>query len=124
LNFNNDIIERVSSSFDNVHVVDWHLSGKENPHFFVSDGIHLTSAGIMAIGREISRISGVALTMPSVLNQSKNTFISRSEPKTTNNTFPEDILLEEVIKHMPNESAATIEGDLKDSISRVERELP
>ena len=123
-NFNNDIIERVSSSFGNVRVVDWYSSGKQNPHFFVSDGIHLTSVGMIAIGGEISRVTGVALTIPSVLKQSKHTFIGHSEPETTDNTFPKYILLEEVIRHMPNESAFPTEGDLKDSISRVERELP
>jgi hypothetical protein len=34
--------------FPNAYVIDWHNAAKDNPALFVSDGTHLTAAGILA----------------------------------------------------------------------------
>jgi peptidoglycan/LPS O-acetylase OafA/YrhL len=34
--------------FPNAYVIDWHNASKDNPGLFVSDGTHLTAAGILA----------------------------------------------------------------------------
>jgi hypothetical protein len=34
--------------FPNAYVIDWHNAAKDNPGLFVSDGTHLTAAGILA----------------------------------------------------------------------------
>lgn len=50
---NNDMIARVSQSFDNVRMVDWHAMGQSNPAYFVQDGIHLSGSGIRAYYNQI-----------------------------------------------------------------------
>lgn len=60
-NSNNQIIERVTRNFDNVRLMDWNQMGQNNPQFFISDGVHPNSAGIIAMSREISRVTRVAL---------------------------------------------------------------
>ena len=59
---NNEIIDRVTQFFPNVSLVNWNEMGQTNPQFFVKDGIHLTSDGILAMTQEISKISGIALS--------------------------------------------------------------
>lgn len=58
---NNEIIERVTKKFPNVRVVNWYEMGKENPQFFVKDGVHLSSEGIVAMVKEISKETGVSM---------------------------------------------------------------
>jgi hypothetical protein len=66
---NNDMIARVSKSFDNVRMVDWHAIGQSNPAYFVRDGIHLSGSGIHAYYNQIRIALGqpeVALPGPSI----------------------------------------------------------
>jgi peptidoglycan/LPS O-acetylase OafA/YrhL len=66
---NNELIGRLSQSFDNVRLIDWHAIGQANPGYFVQDGIHLSGAGIhayynqirMALGQPEVVVSGPAL---------------------------------------------------------------
>ena len=58
---NNELIHRMAAEFPNVKVVDWSELSKDRPDYFVSDGVHLTSAGISAYVREIQ----LALGLPS-----------------------------------------------------------
>jgi len=58
---NNELIDRVTPLFPNVRLVNWNAMGQANPNFFVKDGIHLTSDGILAMAQQISKISGFAL---------------------------------------------------------------
>lgn len=55
---NNELIGRVSQSFDNVRLVDWHAIGQANPDYFVQDGIHLSGAGIHAYYNQIRMALG------------------------------------------------------------------
>ncbi|PUE43828.1 acyltransferase family protein [Limnohabitans sp. Hippo3] len=55
---NNELIGRVSQSFDNVRLVDWHAIGQSNPDYFVQDGIHLSGAGIHAYYNQIRMALG------------------------------------------------------------------
>lgn len=59
---NNEVIDRVTPLFPNVRLVNWNEMGQANPNFFVKDGIHLTSDGILAMTHQISKISGIALS--------------------------------------------------------------
>jgi hypothetical protein len=60
---NNALIARVSESFDNVRLVDWHAIGQNNPAYFVQDGIHLSGSGIHAYYHQIR----IALGQPEVM---------------------------------------------------------
>lgn len=55
---NNELIARVSKSFDNAHLVDWHAIGQANPDYFVQDGIHLSGSGIHAYYSQIRMALG------------------------------------------------------------------
>lgn len=55
---NNELIGRVSQSFDNVRLVDWHAIGQANPDYFVQDGIHLSGSGIHAYYNQIRMALG------------------------------------------------------------------
>ena len=60
---NNELIGRLSQSFDNVRLIDWHAIGQANPGYFVQDGIHLSGAGIHAYYNQIR----MALGQPEVV---------------------------------------------------------
>jgi peptidoglycan/LPS O-acetylase OafA/YrhL len=60
---NNALITRVSQSFGNVRLVDWHAIGQSNPAYFVQDGIHLSGSGIHAYYNQIR----IALGQPEVI---------------------------------------------------------
>jgi peptidoglycan/LPS O-acetylase OafA/YrhL len=60
---NNELIGRLSQSFDNVRLIDWHAIGQANPSYFVQDGIHLSGAGIHAYFNQIR----MALGQPEVV---------------------------------------------------------
>jgi hypothetical protein len=60
---NNELIGRLSQSFDNVRLIDWHAIGQANPGYFVQDGIHLSGAGIHAYFNQIR----MALGQPEVV---------------------------------------------------------
>ena len=55
---NNEIIGRLAGEFSNVRVVDWHALSDNHPEFFVTDGIHLTQKGIVALTGRIKLVAG------------------------------------------------------------------
>jgi peptidoglycan/LPS O-acetylase OafA/YrhL len=55
---NNEIIGRLAGEFSNVRVVDWHALSDNHPEFFVTDGIHLTTKGIVALTGRIKLVAG------------------------------------------------------------------
>ena len=87
---NNQIIDRVTRHFDNVHLVDWNQMGQNNPQFFISDGVHPTSAGIIAMSKEISRVTGVALqSLPTHLTSNKGNVMARSVRTKSQGPLPD-----------------------------------
>jgi hypothetical protein len=44
-------VARVVGEFPNAVRVDWAALGRDNPHYFVSDGIHLNTAGTWKVER-------------------------------------------------------------------------
>jgi hypothetical protein len=42
------VLSEAPQRFPNAYVIDWHNASKDNPGLFVSDGTHLTAAGILA----------------------------------------------------------------------------
>lgn len=64
---NNEIVARVVGEFPNVVRVDWATLGRDNPQFFVSDGIHLNSAGMTALAAALAEAAGVPLFEPSAM---------------------------------------------------------
>lgn len=64
---NNEIVARVAGEFPNVVRVDWATLGRDNPQFFVSDGIHLNSAGMSALAGALAEAAGVPLFEPSAM---------------------------------------------------------
>jgi peptidoglycan/LPS O-acetylase OafA/YrhL len=55
---NNEIIERTVHAFPNVALIDWHGVSEQRPEYFVSDGIHLTKKGILALTAQIKLATG------------------------------------------------------------------
>jgi hypothetical protein len=45
---NNELIAEVSSRYPNVRIADWALASEGHPEYFISDGIHLSPAGVKA----------------------------------------------------------------------------
>jgi hypothetical protein len=62
---NNELIDRISPEFPNVRIGNWSAASQDNPHYFVADGIHLSSAGISAFVQLVGTGLGVALIPPS-----------------------------------------------------------
>ena len=49
----------MAPDFDNVVVVDWFAQSRENPDWFVSDGVHLTGKGARAYAKLIKQAAGL-----------------------------------------------------------------
>ncbi|MBC7454436.1 MAG: acyltransferase [Massilia sp.] len=62
---NNDMIERMTHDFTNVHLINWHAISSDRPDYFVKDGIHLTQAGILALTAHIKVATGGATIVAS-----------------------------------------------------------
>jgi hypothetical protein len=45
---NNELIAVVSARYPNVRIADWALASEGHPEYFISDGVHLTPAGVKA----------------------------------------------------------------------------
>jgi hypothetical protein len=45
---NNELIAQVSARYPNVRIADWALASEGHPEYFISDGTHLTPAGVKA----------------------------------------------------------------------------
>jgi len=52
---NNRAVDKVAPDFDNVVVVDWFAESRDNPDWFVSDGVHLTGRGARAYAKLIKQ---------------------------------------------------------------------
>lgn len=64
---NNEIITRVAPVFPNAVLVKWSAIGRENPQYFIQDGIHPTVAGMIALTSAIAQAANVSvLDMPSL----------------------------------------------------------
>ncbi|HEY9130868.1 MAG TPA: acyltransferase family protein [Dyella sp.] len=57
---NNALIDSITPDFPNVTVVDWSDISDNQPDYFVSDGVHLTSIGQRALVSEIMRVGHLA----------------------------------------------------------------
>ena len=44
--------------WDNAYLIDWNRAAERHPEYFVSDGVHLTTAGIAAYGRMLDAAIG------------------------------------------------------------------
>jgi hypothetical protein len=55
---NNKTLLQVAPEFSNTKVMDWHQIAHGNRHYFVQDGIHLSSEGITAFIRGHCQQSG------------------------------------------------------------------
>lgn len=56
---NNKTLLQVAAEFSNAKVMDWHQIAHGNRHYFVQDGIHLSSEGITAFIRGIASSLGI-----------------------------------------------------------------
>lgn len=56
---NNDVIDTVVKDYPNAVIADWHDVSDGHPEYFVSDGVHLTSAGARAYAKLIKRTAGL-----------------------------------------------------------------
>ncbi|MBK9444372.1 MAG: acyltransferase [Comamonadaceae bacterium] len=56
---NNQILAQIAPEFSNVRLMDWHAAAQGNRHYFVQDGIHLSSDGITAFIRGIASHLGI-----------------------------------------------------------------
>lgn len=45
---NNELIAEVAARYPNVRIADWALASEDHPEYFISDGTHLTPAGVKA----------------------------------------------------------------------------
>lgn len=45
---NNELIAQVAARYPNVRIADWALASEGHPEYFISDGTHLTPAGVKA----------------------------------------------------------------------------
>jgi len=52
---NNELIERISSQYVNVKIVDWAKVSEGHPEYFAPDGVHLVPTGVAIYVAEISR---------------------------------------------------------------------
>jgi peptidoglycan/LPS O-acetylase OafA/YrhL len=52
---NNELIERLSSQYINVKIVDWAKASEGHPEYFAPDGVHLVPTGVAIYVAEISR---------------------------------------------------------------------
>lgn len=64
---NNEIVARVVGEFPNAVRVDWAALGRDNPHYFVSDGIHLNTAGMSALATALADAAGVPQFEPTTV---------------------------------------------------------
>jgi len=55
----NAVIDAVTPDYPNVVVLDWNSAAKGHPEWFVSDGVHLTSAGAKAYADMIKQATGL-----------------------------------------------------------------
>lgn len=55
----NAVIAAVTKDYPNVVVVDWNAAAQGHPEWFVSDGVHLTSAGAKAYAEIIKKATGL-----------------------------------------------------------------
>lgn len=56
---NNKVIDKVVPDYPNAVLVDWYAASKDNPEYFVSDGIHLTPKGARAYAKLIKSAAGL-----------------------------------------------------------------
>lgn len=56
---NNKVIDRVVPDYPNAVLADWYAASKDNPEYFVSDGIHLTAKGAKAYAKLIKSAAGL-----------------------------------------------------------------
>ncbi len=49
----NEKLKSLAEKYSNLHIVDWNQASKNHPEYFISDGVHLTSAGITAYTKTI-----------------------------------------------------------------------
>lgn len=56
---NNAVIDKVLPEFDNVVLADWRAASQGRDEYFVSDGIHLTTAGATAFAELVKRAAGL-----------------------------------------------------------------
>jgi lysophospholipase L1-like esterase len=52
---NNKVIDTVVPDYPNAVLADWYAAAKDNPEYFVSDGIHLTAKGAKAYAQLIKK---------------------------------------------------------------------
>lgn len=53
---NNDVLANVAADYPNAVVADWHAVASDQPEYFVSDQVHLSSSGLRAFVDEILRV--------------------------------------------------------------------
>lgn len=63
---NNALIERVAPDFPNVRIVHWSDSSKGRSEYFISDRVHLTTAGQRALIADIMRVGRLEHHLPNV----------------------------------------------------------
>lgn len=81
--------------------------GQNNPQFFISDGVHPTAAGIIAMSREISRVTGVALqSLPTHSTSNKGNLITRDVRTKGQGPLP-DAPSQELDNFQPSSNAAS-----------------
>lgn len=56
---NNKVIDKVVPDYPNAVLADWYAVSKDNPEYFVSDGIHLTPKGARAYAKLIKSAAGL-----------------------------------------------------------------
>ena len=56
---NNKVIDKVVPDYPNAVIADWYAASKDNPEYFVSDGIHLTAKGARAYAKLIKSAAGL-----------------------------------------------------------------
>ncbi len=56
---NNQTLAQIAPEFSNVRIMDWHKLAQGNRHYFVQDGVHLSSEGITAFIRGIASSLGM-----------------------------------------------------------------
>lgn len=56
---NNKVIGTVVRDYPNAVLADWYAASKDNPDYFVSDGIHLTGKGARAYAKLIKKSAGL-----------------------------------------------------------------
>ncbi len=56
---NNDAIDAAVKDYPNAVIADWNAAAEGHPEYFVSDGVHLTSAGAKAYAKLIKKAAGL-----------------------------------------------------------------